>query len=46
MLDGLAQVDQLFERVDADAQVRVRKFLRDFSIASGCLDSTGDHRLV
>ncbi len=46
MLDRLTVVDDLLERVDADAQVHIQIFLGDLLIARRGLDPAGCHRLV
>ena len=46
MLDSQSVVDQFLERIDADAQMCLHKFLRDLFIASGGLDAAVYHRLV
>ena len=46
MLDGLAVLDQLLQRLDADAQMRVGVLLRDLAVAAGRLDAAGRRGLI
>ena len=46
MLDRLPVIDQLLERIDANAQVHFQILLRDSFVTPGSLDSASDHRLV
>ena len=46
MFDGLAVIDQLLERIDADAQVHFQIFLRDLCVTRRGFDAAADHGLV
>lgn len=46
MFDRLPVVDQLLERIDADAQVHFQIFLRHLFVTRGGFDTAGNHRLV
>ena len=46
MLDRLPVIDQLLERIDADAQVHFQIFLRHLFVTLCGFDAAADHRLV
>ena len=46
MLHRQSAIDQLFQRINPDAQVIVEELLRHFRVARGGLHAFGRHRLV